>query len=173
MTDWYFYYVSIYLLVPVKYVENVESYFWNSLKGITPLAGCSPSRRPMRSLSCITSSLQPSFRCSWCEMFRNVFLLTQFSRYFSSSLTPLDLPTLKENEIGEQFFDWIFKISIFCYNKYFITLLCANSVTQIKMREAQGCCKCCGEWKKIHILDLIIFKTVLWSWETLPIRGRL
>ena len=105
----------MYLIVPVKYVENVESYFWNSLKGMSPLSGCSLSRRPMRSLSCITSSLQPSLRWSWLEMFRNVFLLTQFSRYVSSSLTPLDLPTLKEKVMGKQLLNWIFK-NIFHYN---------------------------------------------------------
>ena len=78
--------------LPFKCAENVESYFWNSLKGTNPLNTSSFSRRDMRSLSCMTSSFQPSPLFSWWAIFWNVLLRTQFSRYFCSSLIPRDLP---------------------------------------------------------------------------------
>ena len=82
----------LYRRLPFKYVENVESYFWNSLKGTNSLNTSSFSRRDMRSLSCMTSSFQPSPLFSWLAIFWNVFLRTQFLRYFWSSLIPRNLP---------------------------------------------------------------------------------
>ena len=82
----------LYRRLPFKCAENVESYFWNSLKGTNPLNTSSFSRRDMGSLSRMTSSFQPSPLFSWWAIFWNVFLRTLFSRYFCSSLIPRDLP---------------------------------------------------------------------------------